>query len=124
MEKTVSQFDPTRLQLSPEQAALYAAAEAMPQKRVPPDVERRRREHFGKVPWSWFERLDGASGCTCRVAMYVLYRHWKGKGQPVKLANGDSADAKTRALRDLEERGLVSVERHPQKSPVVTVHSL
>ena len=56
---------------------------------VVPEKIRKRREHFVKVPWTWIERLVGARYiATYRVAHHVLYRHWKGRGEPFTLANG------------------------------------
>jgi hypothetical protein len=52
--------------------------------------------------------------------------HWKDNGAPIKLANGMlemdgiNRKAKSRALSDLERRGLITVvERRPKKSPIV-----
>jgi hypothetical protein len=77
------------------------------------------------LPWSWFERLKGAHGQTYRTALHLLHLHWKANGDPVKLANGmlrlDGVprSSKQRALRDLERRGLISVQQQRGKSPVV-----
>jgi hypothetical protein len=92
---------------------------------VEPEKLKRRRQHFIRLPLTWYERLKGAHGQTYRVALYVLYLHWKdGKG-PIKLANGMlkidgvSPQSKRRALRDLERRKLVTVDWRPKKSPLV-----
>jgi hypothetical protein len=85
----------------------------------------KRRGHFIRVPFGWLERLNGASGQTYALALHLLYLHWKGHGAPVKLANGMlkidgiSRWSKYRALEDLERRGLITVERHPRKSPII-----
>jgi hypothetical protein len=69
----------------------------------------------------------GASGQTLLLALHLLYLHWKGKGQPIKLANGMleydgiSRFAKWRSLRELERRGLISVECRPKRSPLIRV---
>jgi hypothetical protein len=87
----------------------------------------KRREHFVRMPWAWLERLDGASGQTYRVALCLLYLHWKGGGEPIKLANGmlriDGVSRRTkwRALNDLERRGLITTERRPRQSPIIRV---
>ena len=95
--------------------------------RIPPDQIRtvtprkilKRRGHFIQVPFSWMEKLRGASGQTYALAMHLQYLHWKDNGKPIKLANGmlkiDGIDrfAKWRALPELERRGLVSIERRP-----------
>jgi hypothetical protein len=88
----------------------------------------KRREHFIKVPFSWVERLSGASGQVIRLALLLLYLHWKSRGAPIKLANGMlkidgiGRTTKWRALLELERRGLISIERRPGKSPWVSVH--
>jgi len=94
--------------------------------RVPLKTQK-RRQHFVKVPWTWVERLRGATGQTYRMALCLLYLHWKGRGEPVKLANGMlridgiSRQTKWRVLGDLERRGLIAIERRPQRSPIVRV---
>jgi hypothetical protein len=71
------------------------------------------------------ERLDGASGQTYRLALCLLYRHWKDRGQPIKLANGmlqiDGIPRRTkwRALRDLERRELIAIECRDRRSPII-----
>jgi hypothetical protein len=92
-----------------------------------PKKVQKRRQHFIKVPWVWLEQLDGATGETYRVALCLLYLHWKAKGRPIKLANGMlrvdgvSRQTKWRALRELERRDLISVECRPGKSPIIRV---
>jgi hypothetical protein len=92
--------------------------------KVPIKIQKRRR-HFTKFPMAWYERLKGASGHTCRLAIYLQYLHWKGKGGPITLANGMlridgiSRYAKWKALDDLERRGLITVERRPRRSPII-----
>jgi hypothetical protein len=46
-----------------------------------PTKIRKRREHFIMVPWAWVEKLNGAHGQTYRLALHLLYLHWKGKGE-------------------------------------------
>jgi hypothetical protein len=93
---------------------------------VPVKIQK-RRQHFVKLPMSWYERMKGAHGQTYRVAWYLLYLHWKGNGDPIKLTNGMlrmdgvSRYSKRRALKNLEQRGLVTIEQRPRKSPIVRV---
>jgi hypothetical protein len=102
-----------------------AAAEGVVERRLVPRKIQKRLDHFVKVPWTWIERLKGADGQTYRVALCLLYLHWKGNGAPIKLASGmltmDGVprETKRRALQDLERRGLVTVERRPRTSPLV-----
>jgi hypothetical protein len=98
--------------------------------KVPAKVQK-RRGHFIKVPWVWFERLAGAHGQTYRLALYLLYLYWKdGSGRSVKLPNvglrdvGISRQSKWRRLTDLEHLGLIKVERRPRRSPLVHLSHL
>jgi hypothetical protein len=94
---------------------------------TPPKIAK-RREHFIMVPFGWLERLDGASGKAYALALHLLYLDWKAKGAPIKLANsmlkidGVSRASKWRALVRLESRGLISIERRPGKSPLITLN--
>jgi hypothetical protein len=120
-------FDPAHLNVDP--------AGALPGGAPVPAKIQKRRQHFVTVPYSWIERLAeprgeppvGASGKTYHVALHLLYLHWKGNGQPIKLANGMleydgvSRQSKWRALADLEHRGLIRVERRPSRSPIVSL---
>ena len=95
---------------------------------VVPRKIQRRRQHFVSVPWTWIERLSRAAGQTYLVALHLLYLHWKGRGEPIKLANGMlridgiSRQSKWRALGDLERRGLIVVERRRRRSPIVRLN--
>ena len=107
-------IDVKKLQLDP--AEVWAV--------VPKKIQKRRGQ-FVIVPIKWYERLEGAAGQTYRVALWLLFLHWQNGGNPVKLPNGMLAmdgvpsETKRRALRELEERGLVTVEWQNGKSPVV-----
>ena len=98
---------------------------------VPIKIQK-RREQFAKLPMRWYEKLANpapTNRCTCLVAWYLLYLHWKGGGEPIKLANGMlkydgvGRHSKQRALTELEQRGLITVERRPRKSPIIHVHA-
>jgi hypothetical protein len=93
-----------------------------------PKKIRQRRQQFVQLPWTWIERLaQSRSANTYRVALTLLYLHWKANGEPIKLANGMlaidgvSRFAKYRALAELEQFKLIKVERRPKKSPIVTL---
>ena len=114
-------FDVESLRLKPD-----TEIETRP---ITPRKIARRREQFVMVPWPWVEKLaDVTRGTTYHVALHLLYLHWKGKGEPIKLANGMlkfdgvSRYSKWRALNELEERGLIAVERRRKRSPIVRVH--
>ena len=92
---------------------------------LPRKIEKRRRQ-FVMLPMTWRERLAGATGQTVLLAWDLLYLGWKAKG-PVTLANGMlrldgiSRYSKWRGLNDLERRGLITVERRPGRSRIVTL---
>jgi hypothetical protein len=84
------------------------------------------RKQFVQVPWTWIEQLAKARHiATYRVALHILYQHWKRGGKPFSLSNGAvcgvSPRQKWRALQELEGLALVKVERRPRKSPLVAV---
>ena len=111
-------FDLDALRLAPNQL-----------RTIPPRKILKRREHFVLVPFGWLERLEGASGKVYSLALHLLYRHWRAKGQPFTLSNGAlkmdgiSRASKWRGLAELERRGLISIEHRDRKSPVITVHN-
>lgn len=114
--KDDDRFDIENLRLSPDQ--LHT---------VTPKKILKRREHFICVPFSWLERLNGASGKAHSLALHLLHRHWKAKGRPFTVANGMleidgiSRATKWRGLAELERRGLITIEHRDRKSPVITV---
>jgi len=82
---------------------------------------------FTKVPDMWFQCLADirASGCTYRVALYLLREaRWS---TFITLSNaalqklGVSRNGKRAALEQLRAAGLIAVEWRPNKNPVVKV---
>ncbi len=102
----------------------------LPAGTVMPAKIRRRRRQFIMVPWAWMERLVGASGQTYRVALWLVYQHWKSGGGEIKVANGMleidgiSRQSKWRSLTDLERRGLIAVKRRRGKSPLIELFQI
>jgi hypothetical protein len=90
---------------------------------------KRRRQHFVQVPMGWVEALRVARYInTYRVALYLLYQHWKDRGRsPIPVSNvalalaGVSRREKWRALVELERFGLIEVVRRARKAPLVTI---
>jgi hypothetical protein len=78
---------------------------------------------FIKVPKVWVKRLEGASGMTYQVVLRMLYLHWRHKGRPFRLPTGTwiTGASKWRGLRNLEKRGLIRVETHPRKAPLISI---
>jgi hypothetical protein len=96
-----------------------------------PPVKRKAKKwqhRFVSVPWVWADQLKTCeSAATFKLALLLLYEHWRTNGSWIHLTNALAAtmdilpEAKRRALGDLERRGLVSVERRSRKTPLVTV---
>jgi hypothetical protein len=115
-----------KLRLQPEHYQASTTGAGKKWATVPLKVQKRRR-HFVKVPWIWVERLGEARYiATYRLALHVLYRHWKANGKPFTLANGEikmgstSRWQKWRALAELEKLGLITVKKRGRKSPWIT----
>jgi hypothetical protein len=114
--------------MSDDDIASYAIPDTTVKERpigVPRKVAR-KRQHFTMVPGIWAERLTRARFiATYRVALHLLYQHWWQRGQSFTLSNGAIASVsrrmKWRALAELEQLGLVSIERRPRKSPIITI---
>lgn len=84
------------------------------------------KKYFVRVPWLWVERLGNARhASTWKLAMHLLYEHWRAGGPAIVLPNsmveGLKRQRKWDALHELEQLGLVKIERRPRKSPLVTV---
>jgi hypothetical protein len=86
------------------------------------------RKQFVRVPWIWTDRLKDAHHIsTYRVALHLLYEHWRNGGRVIRLSNstlkeeGIERREKWRGLRELERFGLIKIERRPRKAPLITV---
>jgi hypothetical protein len=89
------------------------------------------RREYVRVPWAWVERLQAARRVsTYRLALLLLYEHWRTGGQPVVLSNiwsqaeGLSPRSKWNALAELERNGLVEVKRHRRRAPRATLQHM
>lgn len=123
-------FDLAKLKLTPEQITELAPFQkkSKPKPRLP----RSRRQAgtlFVQLP---YERALTAAGRLGHAPMAVLieigYLAFKAHGKPVPVANGTLAavgidhEAKTRALRQLEKAGVVTVIwRGNGRSPLVSL---
>ncbi|SHI11876.1 hypothetical protein SAMN05443248_8370 [Bradyrhizobium erythrophlei] len=94
-------------------------------RRIDSMIDKKRRQRFVMFPQQWIERLSGARHiATYRVALRVLQRHGQCRGRPFPLPNnieGVNRWAKSMALSELEQLGLIRVERRVRKSPLVAV---
>jgi hypothetical protein len=98
------------------------------ERRVLTTKQRREREHFVKVPLEWARRICSAAGeGALYLAIWLRYRSWKTGSNTVKLtrdpleALGLSRWTQGRALRKLEEAGVVTVQRQHGRAPVVSL---
>ncbi len=89
-------------------------------------------EHFlrGPIPMKWLSAASSASGrgSGLKVALAIWYLSGlNGQSHTVKLQTaalrnlGVDRHAAYRGLKALEEAGLVRVQRHPGRTPVVTL---
>jgi hypothetical protein len=97
--------------------------------KMPLKPKRTCQDQFVRVPLTWVDRLRGARCIgSYRLALHLLFHHWKSDGKPIKLSNVILAGlgvgggkAKWRALSELERLKLVRIDRRPKRSPVVTI---
>ena len=109
---------------------------------LPPKKEPRKKaphhksgEHFlrGPIPMNWLAAASKASGHGSGLGVAIALWYLSGLNQQakkVKLSSsvlrkmGIERHAVYRGLKTLEKAGLVSVERHAGRLPVVTILSL
>jgi hypothetical protein len=91
-------------------------------------VRRLRSEAFVVVPLQLTARASAAMNSPqTMVWVWLLYRAWQTKSSSFTIPNtalidyGVTRKVKYRVLRQLEIAGLITVERPPRKSPVVTL---
>jgi hypothetical protein len=71
-------FDLNRLALTPERAGSVGRAA----------TAKRHRQQFVKFPRSWVGQLQDARHIgSYRIALYLLFQHWKSDGRPIRLSN-------------------------------------
>lgn len=86
---------------------------------------------FTQVPRTWEEKLlEAKRVSTFKLAHELLYMNWCGKGGPIAVTSHVasaaklSARSKWRALRELEQLGLITIARGSRKAPRVTLRHL
>jgi hypothetical protein len=94
---------------------------------VTPKRHQRSDQRFAKLTEERQKLLAGVSAAAWAIYSYLLMVNWKNLRHPVKLTNEVLAElsipryAKCRALRQLEHRGLIKVERRiARQAPIVT----
>jgi DNA-binding transcriptional ArsR family regulator len=95
--------------------------------RALPDAHPARRPLYGPIPWWWLAPALRLSVPAIHVAMACWLRAGWERSADFELALGDWAElglsrpTAGRGLASLEAAGLVTVERRPGRSPVVTL---
>ena len=86
---------------------------------------------FHQVSGDWELRLlEAKRVSTYKLATELLYRHWLDKGKSIAVTNRVAAAAKlsarskSRALAELEQLGLITVDRTLRRSPQVVLHHM
>lgn len=94
-------------------------------------AKKRWRRQFIRFPWAWMDRLVATKRATTyRLALVLVYEHWRTGGRAIVLSNtivrreGISTRSKWNALAELEQMGLVAVERRRRMSPRVSLLEL
>jgi hypothetical protein len=97
-------------------------------RQAPTSRKKRWKRQFIKLPWAWVDQLGPMnSAAAWRIATHLLYEHWRTSGKPITLSNvtlaaiGVARGSKWRALKALEQAGLIRIGRRPRKSPIVTL---
>ena len=81
----------------------------------------------GPIPLGWIKKAAGMEGKTLHVAVVLWFLAGFKRSRKVALSQSKlklfnvSRQASYRALSRLESAGLVSVERHQGRSPIVTI---
>ena len=114
--------DLDKLRLTPE--ATIAVDRTATAKRT----KQRSRDPFTKFPHSWEAQLLKTKRIsTYRVALHLLYMHWRAGGHPIPLSNvslsgkGVSRRSKWNALAELARLGLIRIEKSSRKSPLIRI---
>lgn len=87
-----------------------------------------KRDKFAMVPLWWAEQASQAMETPqAMLLVWLIHLAWEAQGPTFRLPNsrlrdrGVSRFVKGRALRQLEEAGLIQVAREEGKSPTVTL---
>ena len=94
-------------------------------------VPRPPTKRFVKVPLGWAEAATKATNTQqAFVCILLLYAAWKAKGVPFAFTSTRlhrakiSLHVKRRTLDALENAGLIKIERHPGRSPIITLKEI
>jgi hypothetical protein len=103
--------------------SLCLSLDEVAQKRVPRKRRKKQTIPYAQFPIPWFAKSKEMPRQTLRVAILLQHLHWEAHHGPFSLSNvvakkyGISRHSKWDALVDLEQLGLITVERRKGKSP-------
>jgi hypothetical protein len=81
----------------------------------------------GPIPWAWLSKASRNPGKSLNVALAIWFLSGLNRSRTISLSGsvlrelGVKRHSGYRALKSLEETGLISVCRHPGRNPVVTI---
>ena len=96
-------------------------------KRRPPRHKQGEKFLMGPIPLSWLAKAAAIPGKALTIGIALWFEVGCNNNATVKASGGlfaklsVSRNASYRGLRELENRGLVKVDRHRGRSPVVTI---
>jgi len=97
---------------------------------VPEEIADLRNRHRGPVDWPWLSEAARLPGCALHVALAFHYQNGFKRTGSVRLSPSVwrswvlSAFSVYRAVKQLEEAGLISVVRMKGGGPMITVCEL
>jgi hypothetical protein len=106
--------------------AYHREAKRLP-KAKPPRLGPREKFLKGPIPWSWLSKGARLKGHALHIGIALWFLAGLKRSQSVALSNsvlhdlGVSRFSGYRALHALESAGLISVDRHTGRNPVVTI---
>lgn len=116
-------FDPKRFRSSGPSAVAATSAKAKP--KTPSRAK--GSEYLGAVNWGWLSAASKLPGKAMHVGLVLwhlhhLRRRWTVRWEPIKAASlGITRYAAYAGLRRLEAAGLITVDRHVGRCPIVTI---
>lgn len=117
--------------LDPATVAWGESAQPLPAKKSPAVPRHRPGEAFlkGPIPWRWLAAALLPGRCL-HVGLVLWHLHWLQRRPKIRLNNatllelGVDKHAKRRALKRLEEAGLIAIERRTGNYPLITLLDL
>ena len=113
--------------LNPKRLALPESKAKPTTSTAPPRHKPGEKFLKGPIPWAWLAKAAHQSGKALHVAIALWFLAGVKRKRTVALSGavlrtlGVNRHSGYRGLAALEQAGLVSVERHPGRNPLVTI---